>query len=148
MHNWIKKTLIAVFGLSLLTGALGACSRGHHSNWNAEDAAAMGDKVADKLDLNASQRQKLDLLTDQLLTLRNHLKTDTNGPRSELASLFGSDQLDRSLAQSLLEQKTAVMQQDGPEVITALADFYDSLRPAQQQQIRDKLERRKGWFNH
>lgn len=146
MHKWIKKTLIVVFGFSLLTGALSACSRGHHADWSAEDAAAMRNKVADKLDLDTAQRQKLGVLSDQLLALRSDLKGEASDPRSGLASLFGSNKFERDRAQSLLEQKTTVMQKDGPEVITALADFYDSLSPEQQQQIRDKLERRKGWF--
>ena len=30
-------------------------------------------------------------------------------------------------------------------VIAAAADFYDSLNPAQQQQVRDLMQRRRGW---
>ena len=50
MHSWIKKTLIALFGFSLLAGTLGACSRGHHAQLSSEDVAQLRDKVADKLD--------------------------------------------------------------------------------------------------
>ena len=45
---------------------------------------------------------------------------------------------------SLLEQKTAAVQQQGPKVLTALADFYDSLTPSQQQQVRERLAQRHG----
>ena len=34
----------------------------------------------------------------------------------------------------------------GPEVLAAMADFYDSLNPEQQQKVRDFMERRRhGW---
>ena len=49
--------------------------------------------------------------------------------------------------QTLLEQKTQVVQGNGPKMIAALADFYDSLNPEQQKQVRDRMERRKGWFD-
>jgi hypothetical protein len=31
-------------------------------------------------------------------------------------------------------------------VIAALGDFYDSLQPAQQQKVRDMMQRRRGWM--
>ena len=33
-----------------------------------------------------------------------------------------------------------------PDVIKALADFYDSLDPGQQQKVREMMQRRKGWM--
>ena len=148
MHSWTKKTLIALFGFSLLAGTLGACSRGHHAQLSSEEVAQLRDRVADKLELDSPQRQKLSVLTEQLLSLRNDLKADAGEPRNEVASLFASNKFDRSKAQALLDEKTAAMQKDGPDVIIALADFYDSLDAAQQQKIRERLEKRKGWFQH
>jgi hypothetical protein len=40
-----------------------------------------------------------------------------------------------------------MLQNKSPEVIAALADFYDSLNPAQQQKVRDFMEHRGGWFH-
>lgn len=50
----------------------------------------------------------------------------------------------------LLEQKTAAVQQQAPKVLAAVADFYDSLTPAQQQQVRERLDKRhrRGWRGH
>jgi hypothetical protein len=43
---------------------------------------------------------------------------------------------------------TLAVQGNGPKVISAFADFYDSLDPAQQKQVREKLERRgHGWWS-
>jgi protein CpxP len=33
-----------------------------------------------------------------------------------------------------------------PEVINAMADFYDSLNPTQQAEVRERMGKRRGWF--
>ena len=48
-------------------------------------------------------------------------------------------------AQALVDQKTEAIKAKAPEVVTALGDFYDSLTPAQQQKVRDFMQRRGGW---
>ncbi len=146
MKNWIKKTLITVLSFTLLTGVVAGCSRGHHSDWSAEDTARMRDKVADKLDLSTAQRQKLTILVDQLLVVRQSVRGESADPRSTFAALISSDTFDRTKAQTLLDEKTRALQADGPATITALADFYDSLDPQQQARVREKLEPRHGWF--
>jgi Spy/CpxP family protein refolding chaperone len=39
------------------------------------------------------------------------------------------------------------VQGQGPKVIAAMADFYDSLNPEQQQQVRERMAKRKGWWS-
>ena len=34
----------------------------------------------------------------------------------------------------------------GVSVVQAMADFYDSLNPDQQQKVRELMQRRKGWM--
>jgi Spy/CpxP family protein refolding chaperone len=143
----IKKTLISIFAVTLVTGALAGCSREHHSNWSAEDTARMRDKVADKLDLTTPQRQKLTVLVDQLLVVKNSVRGDSADPRSEFSTLISGDTFDRAKAQGMLDDKTKALQADGPATITALADFYDSLDPQQQAKVREKLGPRHGWFH-
>jgi Spy/CpxP family protein refolding chaperone len=147
MNNWIKKTFISVIGFTLVSGALAGCSRGHHHDWNAEDAAHMRDKVADKLDLTTAQQEKLSVLTDQLIALKTAVKGETGNPRSAFSTLISGNQFDRSKAQAMLDEKTRAMQTEGPATITALADFYDSLNAQQQAKVRDKLEHRHRWYH-
>lgn len=40
-------------------------------------------------------------------------------------------------AQALINEKTAALQSKSPKPAAALADFYNSLNPVQQQRIRD-----------
>jgi Spy/CpxP family protein refolding chaperone len=153
MKNWIKKSLISVCAVTLLGGALAGCSRGHHSDWSADDGARMRDKVADKLDLTTPQQQKLTVLVDQLLITRNSVRgesadprSESPYPRSEFSRLISGDTFDRKRAQAMLDEKTRALQAEGPATINALADFYDSLDPQQQDQVRDKLAHRHHWL--
>ena len=53
--------------------------------------------------------------------------------------------MDRAKAQALVDDKTSAIKTKSPELIAAAADFYDSLNPAQQQQVRDLMSRKRGW---
>ena len=41
---------------------------------------------------------------------------------------------------------TQAVQAHSPDVLNALADFYDSLDAGQQQKVRELMQRRKGWM--
>jgi len=55
--------------------------------------------------------------------------------------------IDTIAAQALLEGKTRAVQAQGPKVIAAMADFYDSLTPAQQAKVRERMDKggHRGW---
>jgi protein CpxP len=150
MRPWIKRTLIGVFGASLLFGGLAAFShRHHHGPWggNLTDAEQakwrerMVDKASRKLDLDAAQKAKLALLAEALSTQRKALAAKGGEPRAELKAVLAGAQFDRSRAQALVDAKANAVREASPAVITAAADFYDSLKPEQQQKVRAVLER-------
>lgn len=154
MKRWIKRSLLAVFGVTVAVAGLSACS--HHSpaygaHLGAEEYAQKREKMvgwaSDKLDLNAEQKQKLTVLGDALYAQRTALIGQTQNPRAEFQALIAADKFDRSRAQALISDKTAVIQNQSPVVIAALADFFDSLNPVQQQKVRGYLEHRGGWFH-
>lgn len=150
MKPWLKKTLIGVFGASILIGGLSGCSHGYRGHWNEEHVtdvrAKVIDRISSKLELNDAQKQKLAVLADEIVAQRAALRGQGADPRADFRALIAGDKFDRARAQTLLEQKTQAVQSSGPKVIAALADFYDSLTPEQQKQVRDKLEQRhRGW---
>ena len=154
MKPWIKRTLIGVFGASILFGGLAACSHRHHgwsANMSAEEAAQfrgkMLDRVSSKLDLNEDQKKRLTALADKLHEQRAAMMGQSKDPRAELQALVAGDKFDKARAQTLVSEKTAAIQARSPEVIAALADFYDSLNPAQQQKVREFMQQRGRWFH-
>ncbi len=149
MKTWIKRTLIALAGALALGGVLAACGHRHHHGWqqmSAADAAEMKTKlvnrVGSKLDLDDAQKAKLGTLADRLREQRNALVGTTTDPRGELQALMVGPQFDRSKASALIEGKVAAINTQSPAVVAAMADFYDSLKPEQQAQVRDFLNKR------
>ncbi|HRN77285.1 Spy/CpxP family protein refolding chaperone, partial [Ottowia sp.] len=145
MKTWIKRTLIGVATAAIVLGGLSACShRMHRGGWggdvtpgqSAEWRGRMVERVAGKLDLNAEQKAKLNALANTMQAQRQALRGSTD-PRAEMQSLVAGEKFDRAKAQALVQQKTEAMRSGSPEMIGALADFYDSLNPAQQQQVRE-----------
>ncbi len=152
MRPWIKRTLFGIFGASLLVGGLSACSHrhdGHGWQMSAEESAKfrgkMIERVSSKLELTAEQKARLNVLADKLQAQSAALKGDTTDPRAEVKSLVSGSRFDREKAQSLVTAKTNAVNVKSPEVITAAADFFDSLTPTQQQKVREFMERRGGW---
>ena len=153
MQPWIKKTLIGLFGASILVGGLTACSGGHHHRHGPMDAERMAEvrgkvmeRVGSKLDLNEAQKQKLATLADKLQAQRAAFVGQAGDPRAEMQALVAGEKFDRARAQALIDEKLRAVQTGSPEVLAAMADFYDSLNPEQQQKVRDFMQRRRGWM--
>jgi periplasmic protein CpxP/Spy len=157
MRTWIKRTLIGVFGASVLFGGLAACShRSSHGHWgggNVSEAEQlkwrerMLDKAGSRLDLDAAQKAKLAVLAETLAAQRKAVMAGTADPRAELQALVAGERFDRNRAQSFVDGKASAIRTASPAVIAATADFYDSLKPEQQQKVREMLNRggRHGW---
>lgn len=151
MRPWIKKAFIGVFGASILLGGLAAC--GHHpggySQMTEADSAKMRERMLERvgkeLTLDDAQKQRLAVLADKLKEQRVALVGTTTDPRAEFQSLVAGPKFDREHAQSFVEAKTAAIRAKSPEVIAAAADFYDSLKPEQQQKVREFMSKRRGW---
>ena len=150
MKPWIKRTFFGALGLTVLTGGLAACHH-HHGGFSEERVVEMRGKaverIAGKLDLDTAQKQKLNVLADELLAQRKALKGDGLPPRAALGALIAGDKFDRTRAQSMVEQKTRAIETGAPKLLTALADFYGSLNPAQQTKLRERLQERRHWWS-
>lgn len=152
MTSWIKRSLLGLAGAGIVLGSLTACGhRMHHGGWRgdatpeqaAEWRGRMVDRVAARLELNAEQKARLTVLADRLHAQRLAVRGGAD-PRADLQALVAGEKFDRARAQTLVQQKTEAVRAGSPEVIAALGDFYDSLSPAQQQKVRDFMQRRGG----
>ena len=104
-------------------------------------------RITDKLSLNAEQKPLLAALIEQIAAQRQAMVGSTSDPRAELRSWFAGARFDAARAQSLISEKVSTLQSQSPAVVTAVATFYDSLNPAQQQRVRDFMDSgRRGWF--
>jgi len=151
MRPWIKRSLFGLFGATLVVGALSGCGhyRGDHWQQMSEaDSAKMRERILERagkeLSLDDAQKQRLAVLADKLKEQRTALVGSTTDPRAELQALIAGPKFERDRAQSLVTTKTDALRSKSPEVIAAAADFFDSLKPEQQQKVREFLAKRRG----
>ena len=65
-------------------------------------------------------------------------------PQQQMQELVKGERFDRARAQTLVDEKTQAARAAAPQVIAAMGDFYDSLKPEQQAKVRTFLERGPG----
>ncbi|MFM2120570.1 MAG: hypothetical protein RL722_2038, partial [Pseudomonadota bacterium] len=97
-----------------------------------------------ELALDATQQRNLGVLLDKLAEQRKALQGQDSDPRSRVNQLLAGSSLDRRGAQALVDQKLAVVQTAAPTLIGAFGDFFDSLKPEQQQKVGQWLAHRGG----
>ncbi len=150
MKKWIKRTLVGVLGASILLGGMAAYSHRAPSHWGGanmsetergEWRAKMVERAGSKLDLDAAQKAKLTTLAETLAAQRKTVMGETKDPRAEVKALIAGERFDRAGAQALVDGKTTALREASPAVITAAADFYDSLKAEQQLKLREFLDR-------
>ncbi|MGC4064117.1 MAG: hypothetical protein QM784_05640 [Polyangiaceae bacterium] len=113
---------------------------GHHVGRRADGFAhLLASRVGRKLDLDDGQQRRLAAWLDQLQQQRDALKGLAGGP--ELASLFAAEQFAREPAQQLFDAKLDALRAAGPGLVTAFADFFDSLDAEQRQVLRFMMRR-------
>lgn len=164
MNPWIKKSVIALCGATLITGAATAFGDQHPQRrgegphkcgaWMHDDAARAEhrakrvERLSTDLGLNEEQKQKLAAFFDKLGEQRKAMMGDWKGRHEKIQTLLKGESFDRERAQVLLNEKVSALQSKGPELIGAAADLYDNLNADQQQKLREFLERRHGHRDH
>jgi periplasmic protein CpxP/Spy len=136
---------------------------GHHGQPSEADMQKHREKMIERatseLSLDAAQKAKLVTLIDTMHAKRAAMmaakadpKADPKAqdgrpgpggmmPRAEMQALIKGDKFDRAGAQALVDQKAGAMRSAAPDVIAAMGDFYDSLKPEQQTKVRAFMER-------
>lgn len=151
MKRYIKRSLLALFGGTLLVSSLAGCAGRWHGGWQGGDSAQMQSRIVErigsKLELDDMQKQKLAVLADKLRAQREAMRGGGD-PREQFKSIIAGSRFDQAQAAKLVEDKTAALRAGSPEVIAAAADFFDHLNPGQQQKVRDFLARGRRFGPH
>jgi len=150
--TWLKRTLLGVAVSTALLGTVAAYSEGvgfHHGppspEQMAQHEAMMLSHIGKKLNLDANQAAKLKALGD-LLIAQHAPGAAGADPHAAAKALIAGNTFDRAGAQQLLAQHVAKMQANGPALINAAGDFFDSLNATQQQQVRELAAEHHGFL--
>lgn len=138
-----KKSLILVVGAIALAATVAACGHyRYHGDYCAEHAGWMVERMSRKLDLTEEQKAKLDVVKTRIVAARDAAAEQRESDAKAIAALLSQPTFDRARAIALTQSHTRTIETRAPEVIAAFADFYDGLKPEQQQKLREQVESR------
>jgi Spy/CpxP family protein refolding chaperone len=138
-RNIPKKVVFIVAGLFIGASAVFAFSGYHKSEEKAEYIVY---KITKKLDLNEAQQEKLNLAKDAMLEMRRSMRSEKRSMVADIQAILGSDTLDQQLILDNITKKTDMVREQAPDVVAAVADFYNSLDMEQQEKIRKKVNKK------
>ena len=129
----ISKIVIIAGGAVLLAGSIAACS---HHRGPEQRAEWMMEKVSKELKLDEAQQAKLKVLSDDMLAVRKQMRSEFGSDRDQVLGLLDQPKLDQAKILGMVKEHTQTINQQAPKIVAALGDFYDSLSPEQQAEVR------------
>ncbi|MCK7580711.1 MAG: Spy/CpxP family protein refolding chaperone [Chromatiales bacterium] len=131
--------ILGAVGIAL---AVTACGHGFRHHMPADHAVRHIEKLGKQLDLNEVQTAKLSAVTATLRKGGESLRGKHDERQKEVLALIDQPTFDRQRANALVQQTTRDVNDHAAEMIAAIGDFYDSLTPAQQQELRAEVTER------
>lgn len=138
----LKVTAVSLAVVALL--AAGGLAWAHYGGHAAGDGRTgwVVDRVTSRLELDAVQREKLQVLVDAVQAARIDARERRSGMREEARALLESTMLDRDRAQGLVDLGQASLVGHLRELVDPFADFTDSLTPEQREELVAMIDRR------
>ena len=143
------RIITAVLLVAGSSGAVYAFSK--HSDWGMsadEKVEFISDRVTSKLDLDDLQRQKFTELAELVASTLQEVKPGREEGFEEIASLLQEPSFNQARALEMIQQKTQLVNEKAPLVITAMAGFLDSLSMEQKQELQEFMQHRHERHRH
>lgn len=134
----VWKWLAGLFAGTAIAAGVGGCYAWHSAS-PEQRMEWLVERAAEKLSLTPPQRERLVAVKEELGRIRHEAGIGPEQRHEQVAALIAGERFDRAAAQTLVSEKTRQVERYAPQVVAALGDFYDSLDPQQQQQLRDWL---------
>ena len=122
-----------------------------HNNWGMspqEKAEFVTERVTRKLDLDNQQQQNFTALAETVVQIMQDAKVTKQQNFTEIEALLQESSFNQARALELIQQKTRMINEKAPLVITSLAVFLDSLSAAQKEQMQQFLQHRHRQHGH
>ena len=133
------RSLFMIALVAVVAFALGAC---YPRDPTPEARVAWAsERVADYLDLDRQQKRHLDRLRDELIYTSQDLREDGRTTGEEILIILAENRMDRDKALAVINHRLETMKARAPELVDRFGDFYDSLTPEQQAEVRKPVEK-------
>ena len=143
------RIITAVLLIAGSSGAVYAFSK--HGDWGMsadEKVEFISDRVTDKLDLNEVQSQNFTELAMLVADTLHEVKPTREQRFEEITSLLQEPSFNQARALEMIQQKTQLVNEKAPLVITSLAGFLDSLSMEQKQELQEFIQHRHERHSH
>jgi protein CpxP len=131
------------------SGAVYAFSK--HNDWGMspeEKVEFVTERVTRKLDLDSQQQQNFTELAGAIAQIMQNARITKAQNLTEIEALLQEPSFNQARALELVEQKTRMINEKAPLVITSLAVFLDSLSVEQKQQMQEFMQHRHQHHRH
>jgi Spy/CpxP family protein refolding chaperone len=140
-----SKWIIASVGGIALISTLAVAGPGFKDRGQGMFGQWMIERMTDNLELNEAQVAKLNSVRDAITDARKKMREGNRDKRDEMLALLEQPTLDQQKALAMLTERGDALKAEAPRVIAAVAGFYDSLTPEQQQTLRETIKERMEW---
>jgi Spy/CpxP family protein refolding chaperone len=132
--------VLVTLGITSTAFAFGA-----HQGWrmSPEDKAEfMTGKITEKLELDTSQQQNLQSLSETVLQIMKDVRSNRVDHMDTVQAMLSEPSLDQAKALEMVRQKTDMINARAPAVVASIAGFLDSLDSDQKELLREHMNSR------
>lgn len=148
----MKLSTRIITAVLLIAGSSGVVyAFGKHNDWGMspeEKIEFVTDRVTSKLDLDSQQQENFGKFAQTVAQLMLDAKTTREQQVNEIGALLQDPSFNQARALELVQQKTQMINENAPLVITSLAVFLDSLNTEQKQQLQDFIQHHRRHHRH
>ena len=144
-----KRVITAVLIIVGGSGAVYAYSK--HGDWGMtpeEKVEFVTERVTKKLNLDSQQQQRFTELAETVAQIMHDARAARQQHVDEIGELLQDPSFNQARMMEMVQQKTQLVNEKAPLVISSLAIFLDSLNAEQKQQLQDFLQHHRHHHRH
>ncbi len=144
------KIIIAVLAVAGSSSAVYAFSR-HGGGWHMtpdEKVEFVTERVTKKLELDSQQQQNFSALAESVAQIMIDARATREQNLDEISALLQEPSLNQARLLELVQEKTRMINEKAPLVVSSLAVFLDSLDAGQKQELKEMLEHKRRHHRH
>ena len=144
-------TKIIVAVLVIASGSTAVYAFGRHGGWHMspeEKVEFVTERVTRELELNQAQRQNFESLANTVADIMLEARASKKQHIEEIDNLLDDPSFNQARALEMVENKTRMINEKAPLVVSSLAVFLDSLDASQKQKVQELMEHMQKHHRH